>query len=57
MDKKPSVKTKPETKKVRLDGNAPLAGDVNGCVLVIPQTFRRNKHSMFYQSVPSEHPL
>jgi hypothetical protein len=57
MEKKPSDKTKPETKKVRLDVNAPLAGDLNGCVLVIPQAFRRNKYIMLYQGALSEYQL
>ena len=45
MEKKSSEKTKPNTKKVRFNVNTPkteklsLAGDLNGCVLVIPESF------------------
>jgi 1,4-alpha-glucan branching enzyme len=46
MEKNSSEKTKPKTKKVRFNLNAPktervsLTGDLNGCVLVIPEIFR-----------------
>ena len=49
MEKKSSEKTKPKTKKVRFNLNAPktekvsLTGDLNGCVLVIPEIFGINE--------------
>ena len=55
MEKNSSEKTKPKTKKVRFNLNAPktemvsLTGDLNGCVLVIPETFGMNKHTTYYQ--------
>ena len=55
MEKKSSEKTKPKTKKGRFNSNAPrtervsLAGDLNGCVLVIPEIFEMNEHTTFYQ--------
>lgn len=50
MEKKSSERTKPKTKKVRFNLNIPktervsLTGDVNGCVLVIPEIFGMNEH-------------
>jgi hypothetical protein len=50
MEKKSSEKTKPNTKKVRFKVNisknerVSLAGDLNGCVLVIPESFEMNEH-------------
>jgi hypothetical protein len=49
MEKNSSEKTKPKTKKVRFNLNAPktervsLTGDLNGCVLVIPEIFGINE--------------
>jgi hypothetical protein len=49
MKKKSSEKTKPNTKSVRFKVNIPknervsLAGDLNGCVLVIPESFGMNE--------------
>jgi len=50
MEKKSSEKTKPSTKKVRFHMNTPkteklsLAGDLNGCVLLIPESFGMSEH-------------
>ena len=50
MEKKSSEETKPNTKKVRFKVNisknerVSLAGDLNGCVLVIPESFGMNEH-------------
>jgi len=50
MEKKSSEKTKPKTKKVPFNVNTPkteklsLAGDLNGCVLVIPESFGMSEH-------------
>ena len=50
MEKKSSGKTKPNTKEVRFNLNIPkdervsLAGDLNGCVLVIPESFGMSEH-------------
>jgi hypothetical protein len=55
MEKKSSEKTKPKTKKVRFNLNTSktervsLTGDLNGCVLVIPEIFGINEHTTFYQ--------
>jgi hypothetical protein len=52
--KKSSEKAKPKTKKVRFNLYAPgtetvsLAGDLNACVLVIPEVFGMHEHSMLY---------
>ena len=54
MEKKSSEKTKPKTKKGRFNSNTPktgrvcLAGDLNGCVLVIPEISEMNEHTTFY---------
>ncbi len=48
MEKKSSEKT-PNTRKIGFEVNisknekAPLAGDLNGCVLVIPESFGVNE--------------
>ena len=50
MEKKSSEKTRPNTKKVRFNvnisnnGRVSLAGDLNGCVLVIPESFGMSEH-------------
>jgi hypothetical protein len=62
MEKKSSEKTKPKTERVRFNlkppntGRVSLTGDVNGCVLVIPEIFRMNEHIMLYQDrLPEYH--
>jgi hypothetical protein len=62
MEKKSSERTKPKTKKVRFNLNTPktervsLAGDVNGCVLVIPEIFRMNEHiALCHGRLPEYH--
>lgn len=63
MEKNSSEKTKPKTKKVRFNLNAPktervsLAGDLNGCVLIIPEIFGMKRPDMFYQGGFSEYHL
>ena len=63
MEKKLPNKTTSKTKKVRfsLDASrierASLAGDLNGCVLAVPQISRTNKHMAFYEGGLSEHHL
>jgi len=63
MEKKSFKKTKPETKKVRFNLNTAktdrlsLAGDVNGCVLVIPESFGMNEYIAFNQAWLPEYPL
>ncbi len=55
MEKKSSEKTKLKIKKVRFNLNTPktekvsLAGDLNGCVLVIPEIPGMNEHITLYQ--------
>jgi hypothetical protein len=55
MEKNSSEKTKPKIKKVRFNLNVPktervsLTGDLNGCVLVIPEISEMNEHTTFYQ--------
>jgi len=50
MEKKSSQKTKPNTKKVQFNVNIPknervsLSGDLNGCVLVIPESLGMRGH-------------
>ncbi|HYA90135.1 MAG TPA: hypothetical protein VEK32_01415 [Thermodesulfobacteriota bacterium] len=50
MEHKSSETTKDETKKIRFSLNNPkiervfLAGDSNGCILVIPEIFGMNEH-------------
>jgi len=50
MKNKSTERTKPTTKKVRFNLYALeaekvfLAGDFNGCVLIIPEIFGMNKH-------------
>lgn len=62
MEKKSFGRTKPNTKKVRFNLNTPktervsLTGDVNGCVLVIPEIFRMNEHIALCQGrLPEYH--
>jgi hypothetical protein len=62
MEKKSFERTKPNTKKVRFNLNTlktervSLAGDVNGCVLVIPEIFGMNEHITLYQGrLPEYH--
>ncbi len=62
MEKNSSEKTKPKTKKVRFNSNALktervcLAGDLNGCVLVIPEFFGINERIPLYQGrLPKYH--
>jgi len=63
MEKKSSEKTKPNTKKVRFNMNIPknervfLAGDLNTCVLVIPESFGMNEHITHNQGRLPEYPL
>ena len=55
MEKKSSEKNRHKTKKVRFNLNiskterVSLAGDLNGCVLVIPEIFGMNDHITLYQ--------
>jgi hypothetical protein len=54
MEKKSSDKTKPKTKRVRSNFNAPniespfLTGDLNGCLLVIPQILQTTKKPVMF---------
>jgi hypothetical protein len=63
MEKKSSEKTKPKTKKVRFNLNTPrtervsLAGDLNGCILVIPESFGMRGHISLNQWRLPEYPL
>ena len=63
MAKETSEKTKLNIKKVRFNLNAPkiervsLAGDSNGCVLVIPEIFEMNEHIGLYQGRLTEYQL
>ena len=63
MEKNSFEKTKPKTKKVRLNLNTPktervsLAGDLNGCMLVIPEIFGINRPVKLYQGGLSEYHL
>ncbi len=63
MEKKSFEKTKPNTKKVRFNLNTPrtervfLAGDLNGCVLVIPESFGMNGYISLNQGRLREYPL
>lgn len=53
--KRSSEKAKPKIKKVRFNLYVPgtkrvsLAGDFNGCVLVIPEVFGMQEHITLYQ--------
>jgi dienelactone hydrolase len=55
MEHKSSERTKPKTKKIRFSLNNPkiervfLAGDSNGCMLVVPEIFGMNEHIRPYQ--------
>jgi hypothetical protein len=62
MEKKSSEKNKPKTKKGRFNSNTPkteracLAGDLNGCVLVVPEIFGINERIPLYQGrLPEYH--
>jgi hypothetical protein len=62
MKKKLSEKAKPKTQKVRFNFYAPgtervsLAGDFNGCVLVIPEVFGMHEHITLCQGgLPEYH--
>jgi hypothetical protein len=62
MEKKSFETTKPNTKKVRFNLNTPktervsLAGDVNGCVLVLPEIFGMNEPMTHHQGrLPEYH--
>ena len=62
MEKKLSDEIKPKTKKVRFNLNTPktkkvsLTGDLNGCVLVIPEIFGKNERIPLYQGrLPEYH--
>jgi hypothetical protein len=62
MEKKSSKKTKSSTKKVRFNLNTlktetvSLAGDLNGCVLVIPESLGVNEHITLNQGrLPEYH--
>jgi hypothetical protein len=63
MKKKSSGKTKPMAGKVGFNLCAPrtervsLAGDLNGCMLVIPEVFRTHEHITLYQGRLSEYHL
>ncbi len=53
MKKKPFEKAKPKTKKARFSLHVAgpkrvfLAGDFNGCVLVIPETLETHRNNAF----------
>jgi hypothetical protein len=55
MKNKSTEKAKPKTKKVRFNlypheiEKVSLAGDFNGCVLIIPEIFGMNKHITLYK--------
>jgi len=55
MEQKSSEKTKPKAKKGQFNLCVPgpkrvfLAGDFNGCVLVIPESFGMHKNITLYQ--------
>jgi hypothetical protein len=55
MEQKSSEKTKRKTRRIRFNLNTPntekvsLAGDLNGCVLVIPEIFRMNECITLHQ--------
>ena len=62
MKNKSTERTKPTTKKVRFNLYAyeiervSLAGDLNGCVLIIPEILGMNKHITLYQAgLPEYH--
>ena len=62
MKNKSTEKVQPKTKKIRFNLYAPeaeklfLAGDFNGCVLIIPEIFGMNKHIKLYQAgLPQYH--
>ena len=62
MEKNSSEKTRPKTKKIRFNSNTPktergsLAGDFNGCVLVIPEIFGINERiPLIQERLPEYH--
>jgi hypothetical protein len=62
MEHKSFEKTKPKTKKIRFSLNTPnierlfLAGDFNGCMLVVPEVFETHGHITLYQGrLPEYH--
>jgi hypothetical protein len=62
MEKRSSENINPETRKVRFDSNTcktervSLAGDLNGCVLVIPEVSGVNDQNTLYQEpLPEYH--
>ena len=63
MKNKSTEKAKPNTKRVRFNLYAPktervsLEGDLNGCVLVIPEIFGINRPVKLYQERLSEYHL
>ncbi len=63
MEKKSSEKTKPNTRKVGFKVNisrnewAPLTEDLNGCVLVIPESFAMYEHITHKQGKLLQYPL
>jgi 1,4-alpha-glucan branching enzyme len=63
MKHKSSEKIRPKTKKVRFNFYVPgtervfLAGDFNGCMLVIPKVFGMHKNITLYQGRFPEYPL
>jgi hypothetical protein len=63
MKEKLSEKAKPKAKKVQFNLNPPkiskvsLAGDLNSCVLVIPEIFGMNEHIRLYKGRLTEYHL
>jgi hypothetical protein len=62
MEQKSSEKTKLKTKKVRFNlsvlgtERVSLAGDLNGCVLVVPQVFGTHEHIRLHRErLPEYH--
>lgn len=63
MEKKSSQETKLKAKRIRFNLNRPknervsLTGDLNGCVLVIPQISQMNEQIPSYQGRLSQYRL
>ena len=63
MEHKSSERSKPKTKKIRFSLNTPkiervfLAGDSNGCMLVVPEVFGTHEHVTLYQERFHEYQL
>ena len=63
MEQKSSERTKSKTKKVRFNLYVPgtkklfLAGDSNGCVLVVPEVFGTHKNNILCQERILEYQL